>query len=1020
MSAPLKWILEQWLRYNPFFIYAGRDPLLHQTEIVARAMIARPLRLFIADAIGLGKTIEAIRILATIGRYRKLNYVLIAVPSILIEQWIEELRLSGMRAEVLNRDRFIQFKQQGFIPPGWYVGSIDTLKKWEYRDLLTNVKWDAIVVDEAHRVGVPGREPNERWKFLSELVAKEGGRDSILLLLSATPHRGKAYDYLLRLSLLDPIMLELTGSGDTITKTFDKAEFYSRTCNTIFFRRTKQDVNNVYESERGEPIFKPCEMHAVIVEPSPEQKEYMDLVEFLALNYLNRYYDWYSEVAYEGEVKLKGVVPLLRAVLIKRALSSPESARHTFERIIAKRSLLAKLVEEEGMSLEKAREELVKRYGKQLEEIENYMSGDVTDAETEPDALYDEIAELYATFVDSDEALKKLRRLYELIKGIEEHGEYDRKLEMLKKIIELVVFSDQAPVMDERYKDLFSGKIVVFSEFKDTVRYLEHKLRKWLRERYGDDHILRVLTSENKHELEDIVKWLKTSKRAILIATDVGSEGLNLQYANVLVNYDIAWSPLRLDQRVGRLWRYGQGKTVYVFNLFLAHRFEHKVADVVYQKLFGMTQSVGKIDALLGEKVYYSALRSELLEKVLGEDARLAGLIPLELDEKHKLTEVTIINMIADDAKAFVEYFIKALRKLIEQIKKNNMCAQPPNRRAVEEFLRSLTGFRNHQEAWVVVERIREFLREKSWIAPPKNPEIALESLLARISWLDGSHIYVYQSDSYEVVVLTTGELKVCRRDMCETVYREPIAIVLRESDAISILRGSELLDRLLEVLKSSVPVDEVYGLDQLLNSINKTLERRRAELGAIYHERHIKNAVEHINKLTEYEKKRLALANAENLESYFFTKVHTYVESNYAYIFIPTSLLPTVKTRQSNEVWFWLEDLALNHIVNYERTKGREPVVVKSAEHYDVRSIGAGEERYIEVKAPTSNKIFVALTEREFESAKKYGDRYWLYIVFGADSDKPVILCIRNPVNRLKFVREERIEKQSRYVLEV
>jgi len=1021
MSTPLKWVLEFWLDYNPFFIYTNRDPLLHQTEVVAKALLIRPLRIFIADSIGLGKTIEALRILSAVSRYRKLNYVLVAVPSTLVEQWVEELRLSGIRAEVLDRTRLLLLDRLPAVPPGWYVGSVDTLKKGEYGGVLKKVKWDAVVVDEAHRVGVSGLILNQRWRFLKDFMAG-AGRDAILLLLSATPHRGKAYDYLLRLSLLDPILLDLTGFSEEIVQVFDKPEFYTHTHNTIFFRRTKEDVNKVYE---GRQVFKPCLMHAVVVEPTPEQKEFMKLVDELALNYLSKYYyEWYPSVTLEEEASFKGVVSILKAVLIKRALSSPESAEHTFGKIILKRGLLMELVEKEKLTLDKAREELTRRYEDRLKKVEEeYMSGDVSDAETEaePDTLFDELTDLYVAFVEGEEAHRKLERLEELSKVIGSNDELDRKLGTLKKIIDLVVFSNPEAVKElpEEYRDLISGKVVVFTEFKDTARYLERKLRKWLKERYGDDRMLKVLTSENKHELEDVVEWLKTSKRAVLIATDVGSEGLNLQYANVLVNYDIAWSPLRLEQRIGRLWRYGQVKTVYVFNLFLAHEFERKVSDVVYEKLYGMTQSIGKIDALLGERVYYSAIQNELLEKAVGEGTRLGGLIPLELDEKHRLTEVTIINMIAEDAKAFVKYFMNALKKLLTQIKKNNIYPQAPDRMSVEEFLSSLTGFKNHEEVEAVVKRVAGTLGVKGFEVA-KNPEIALRKILPQLQKLPETRVYIYQSDAKELIALTAGEVKICRGSACEVAYREPLAVLIGEGNTLNILRGSQLAEKLLEISKTSIPVDESSGLDEVLNTVAEVLKNRRTAVEAIYQERRLKKVVEHVKKLKDYESKRLKLAGGEKLTPYFFTDVVASVEGDYAYVFIPTSYLPSVKTLQSGEVWFWLEDLVLKHVERYERACGREPIVVKSAEHYDVRSVGPAEERYIEVKAPVSNKLLVTLTESEFETAKKYGERYWLYIVLGADTDKPAILCVRNPANKLKFVKEERIEKRTRYVLTV
>ena len=122
--TPLLWIAENYLKYNPFFIYGGKNPLLHQTEIVAKSLFIKPTRMLIADVIGLGKTITALRILKAVNNYRKLNRVLIAVPSVLIDQWVSELKSMGINPQVIERKVLDFLVKHPVLPSSWYLSLI--------------------------------------------------------------------------------------------------------------------------------------------------------------------------------------------------------------------------------------------------------------------------------------------------------------------------------------------------------------------------------------------------------------------------------------------------------------------------------------------------------------------------------------------------------------------------------------------------------------------------------------------------------------------------------------------------------------------------------------------------------------------------------------------------------------------------------------------------------------------------------------------------------------------------------
>ena len=1020
--SPLLWLADEYLKWNPFFIYSGRDPLLHQTEIVSRILFLKPTRILVADVIGLGKTITALRILKTLERYTKLSRVLFLVPSVLVNQWIDEMRGVGVKAQTIERKTLDFLAEHSELPSGWYIGSIDTLKQAEYISILEKNDWDAIVVDEAHKLGLLGREPNRRWKNLGEIIRKK--KDAVLILLSATPHKGKANDYLSRIALIDPSLLEVTNVG-ALDKVFDKPDYYQRTHNIIVFRRNKEDVNNVYELKE---IFKPCNMLAVLIEPEEEESELLKNVTDLAVTYLGRYYSYMMQTTGWKAGKIQSILALLRTIIIKRGLSSPQALVKTFSKLVEKRGRYIELLEQ-GYSPEEAEEKIAQELEDYSRKLDELLTGDIGEYESELDEEFDRLASRFDKFLD-ESFREKLEATVDIAKRILAGEIRDSKLETLKRILRLVYQSSELP---EEFKDLSGGKVIIFTEFKDTAYYLHKKLLEWAEKELGNRDAVKIFTSDNRSEIEAIKKWLAGKGERILITTDVAGEGLNLQHANILVNYEITWSPVRLEQRIGRVWRYGQRRTTYVFNLFLADALEREVAEVVFSKLYGISISLGKLEPIVGEKIFLSTIKNELLEHAL-EDRTVGGFIPVELEFKDKkvtLSEMRIIELVTKSAKAFVNAFIAALKKLVREIKLKRIYPSSVEAGRVRNDLRYLTGFEDASEAMEaarnIVLLISEFInaeieeREEKILLKlkdgkiidisKKSPETILTAILQNFE-VDCVKYFVFKSDKKELFALSEVEISVAE----EVRYREPVGISADfETKKLKVWRGKQLLEKLQELLTQALPVDEVYGLEDFLNQIpqitiaaNSTYIQDEAREGIL-------KIIENVRK---YEDVKKLLRG----RSFFFHENPRIKINEPKFIFLSSALLPEAGIVLSNEVWDWTEDESIPIVMNYEGLKGREASRVSGFEHFDVKSVKRDEEgsiideRIIEVKTKLGKSLSVGLKREEYELARELSDKYWIYLVYGIKTYKPVILAIRNPIKRLLFQKKVAVERREEY----
>jgi superfamily II DNA or RNA helicase len=505
-------VLKNLIEENPLFMLksCGYEGYIHQAELFYKLAVRHPIRALIADEIGLGKTIETLLLIKWGLSKGKFSRVLILVPRGILMQWKMEAKNMKLNPIIdIN-----QLKPESDGSKRIFIFKIDTVKQEENKEKLLKYKWDVIVVDEVHKLGLN----TDRYKLVKELVAKNP--NASLIFLSATPHRGKEDHYVGLLSLL----------ANLNEKNVKKlgSEFYAKTIDAIVFRRSKKEVNEIYEKEK---IFVDAKLEILDVKTSDEEKIYIDMLDELTRQLIKKC----------PNENLRNAVGLLASIINKRGLSSPKSGWETFNRI-----------------LERIKTSVASKAYKNYEDLE---------FEEDIDATYKELLEEGTKDENIRSFIRSFGAYFEKLKDLAfKNQEKDSKLEYLKKV--LLYHLDKGE------------KVIVFTEFADTANYIYDKLKDKLNYK-----IEKITGEDDEAKIEKIKDWLKEEEPRVLISTDVASYGLNLQYANIVINYELPWSLVTLEQRVGRVWRLGQRKDVKIYLMVLDHGFERIIFDAFYQNL---------------------------------------------------------------------------------------------------------------------------------------------------------------------------------------------------------------------------------------------------------------------------------------------------------------------------------------------------------------------------------------------------------------------------------------------------
>ncbi|MEZ5211461.1 helicase-related protein [Gordonia sp. (in: high G+C Gram-positive bacteria)] len=577
---------------DPMVAVATSDisPLPHQLRAVYGELLPRtPLRYLLADDPGAGKTIMA-------GLYAKelllrgdLDRLLIVAPGGLVEQWQDELLTKfGMHATVLSRE-LVAASPHGDPFPGnpRMIVRMDQLAR--NPELLTHLEeseWDLVVVDEAHRMSASWHGPNgdlhETQRFrLGRLL---GRRTRNLLLMTATPHAGNEDNFQLFLSLLDEDrFVGRSRSGATADT-------------TGLMRRMVKEELLTFE---GRPLFPERIAETVPYQLSPAEQQLYDEVTHYVRNEMNR-------VTQDGDTPRRRTVGFALTVLQRRLASSTHAVLRSLQRrrdrLIVKRA--------DVLAGRAAFDDHVP-----TPDPDTFDDPDEYSAE-EYESLEEEVVDAATaarTVAELDTEIACLDRLVTLATDVRNRGT-DRKWDQLRSLI-----TDHRLLRDD---DGRPRKLIIFTEHRDTLDYLARQLRNVIG---NDDAVLTIHGGTSRSERIAVrERFTNEPDRQILVATDAAGEGLNLQAAHLMINYDLPWNPNRIEQRFGRIHRIGQRNVCRLWNIVADETREGHVYARLLEKMEQQRVAYGgKLFDVLGEAFNDTPLRELLWNAILyGDDPR--------------------------------------------------------------------------------------------------------------------------------------------------------------------------------------------------------------------------------------------------------------------------------------------------------------------------------------------------------------------------------------------------------------
>lgn len=561
-------------------------PLPHQIQAVYGTMLDRqPLRFLLADDPGAGKTIMTgllVKELMTRGVVRR---AMVVAPGSLVEQWQDELAEKfGLEFTILTND-LVAASRSGnpWADHELLICRLDHLARNEdYRQRVATTDWDLVVVDEAHKCSAhyDGSEPRYTKRYhLAQLL---GSRATNLLLLTATPHSGKDANFHLFLALLDADrFVGRPRDGERLADSSD------------LWRRAIKEEMKLFD---GSDLFPPRVAQSLPFELSDDEK----ILYAAVTTYVRDEFNRADRLGEDG--KRRAVVGFALTTLQRRLASSPEAIYQSLRR---RRERLERQLMEERLVGQGTRLGLERRLwddDEDLEEVVDEMP------EEESEELVEEVVD-QATAARTIEELRaevaRLKELEELAAKVRA-SRTDRKWEELRELL-------MSPAM--KIEDGTRRKIIVFTEHRDTLNYLRDRIGSYI----GDPATVVVIhgalgREERKKAQERFTSDLTVS---ILVATDAAGEGINLQRANMLVNYDLPWNPNRIEQRFGRIHRIGQDQTCFMWNLIAKDTKEYEVFTRLFEKLEAIKEVFkGKVFDVLGKAFSDRSLRSMLLDAI--------------------------------------------------------------------------------------------------------------------------------------------------------------------------------------------------------------------------------------------------------------------------------------------------------------------------------------------------------------------------------------------------------------------
>jgi superfamily II DNA or RNA helicase len=975
------------------------DPLPHQIDAVYYHILKNPrIRFLLADDPGAGKTIMAGLLLKEL-RYRGLvEKTLIVVPGHLKEQWLREMR-ERFSENFLIVDRNVMnasWGQNVFTERSNIIVSMDFAKQEDVRDALSSSRWDLCIVDEAHKMSAYkyGNKTDKSKRYsLGETLSDISNH---LLFLTATPHRGDPENFRLLLDLLEP---GLFANEKILSESIQNRD------NPLVLRRLKEDLKDF----DGKPLFPPRDVQTPTYNLSSEETElYNKMVKYVSTQF-NR--------ALKHDNRN---VTFAMMILQRRLASSVYAVRKSLER---RRKRLNDLYEK-GDLIQKG-SEYDEDYLEDLEEeerwnIEEEMLEKLTSAET-LDELRGEIETL-------DELVELARRA--------EQEEVETKLNELKRVME----------------EMQGDKILIFTEFKDTLDYLVKKLKEWgysVASIHGGMKMDERINAEHEFNYGDV---------QVMISTEAGGEGINLQRSCwLMVNYDIPWNPNRLEQRMGRIHRYGQKHEVHIFNMVAGNTIEGEILNRVFAKLQEIKRQLGSDrvfdvindvlkDVSLKDLIMNAVANQRTLDDILKDietipDADAIQRVREAALEALATKHVDLSRVLSDQRKAkenrlapeyVEEFFVRAARKLNIRMDKKGEAWQiyvPFDvRKNVSYDFRQKFGevYKEYPKVSFSKERASQLQAEFVFIGHPlleavmeevekrfanryaafTDPDGRMDGLIRFMdvqvkdgkNEIAGKRLFAIYQDSKEFSYVNPSILWDLKPEGAESSISIENESIDNEGVMAFLVKGiGEYKRELLEVRERDAGIKRKYGLRSLKAMISQSEAKIAEYLGR-------RNRGENIPEATienERRKKEDLLQKKKKLEEEIDRELHIFPSEP-----VVLGAIRVVPGKRQEEMVRdeEIERIGMETVMEYERKNGRIPEDVSSENlGYDIRSSSEDgrEFRYIEVKA-RAGEGSIALTPNEWMMAQRFGKEYWLYVVVNAATE-PELYILQDPATHLK-----------------
>ncbi len=1003
--------------YDPYFSLsiARVDPLPHQLEAVYDYLLPLPrIRFLLADDAGAGKTIMAGLVVKELKLRGLVKRTLIVTPANLAFQWQRELQ--DRFRERFETIRGVDLKNAYGVNP-WQdkpqvITSMDWAKREDVLESLSRAHWDLVIVDEAHRMSASDPEHKTERYRLGEVVSQ---RSHHFLLLTGTPHKGDPVGFSLFLQLLD---------RDVYGDVRSLEEAMRRNHAPFYLRRTKEALVTFPDPETGKArkLFTNREVHTVRFDLDGEEFDFYEA--------LTRYVQDQS-IRAAADASVRGrALGFTMAMYQRRFASSIHAVRMSLERRLQK-------LERQLRTPQQAMIELPR-----LEDIEELPDDEVARLEEEV-----ETASLPSEHELIRREIADLQVLVQKAGCLEERGR-SSKLEKLREVL-----SDQNIFGDP------STKLLIFTEFKETLDFLVDQLRRW-----G----LRVTQIHGGMKIGDrdtpgTRLWTEREfreKAQILVATEAAGEGINLQFCWLMVNYDIPWNPMRLEQRIGRIHRYGQERDCLISNFVAANTREGQVLERLLERLKEIRKELGsdQVFDVVGQVIPANYLERLFRDLYAGRVSPQAALEQLVTDlDRQRFARVCRSTL---EGLAKRELNLSAILSKTAEAKERRLVPE-----VVEEFFLQaapvvgLPPLRGHHGAYTlgrvprhlleVGERLearfgslgREYRRitfdkrplgrdpTLEWVTPGHPLFEAVREAL----WEEVQEDLRRGAVFYDLGRKAPGRLEVFAASVADgqgnTLHRRLFVVEFVESGGKRLRQPTVFLDLIPAdpppAEKPSIPVDQQdvedflvrEGLEAFLEEVQRERLReletiaRHVELSLnTLIDRQQRQVAELLQRQQRGEEVSLALSEAqkrlEELIGRLERRRRELSQERQLAIADITRIgsalvLPYPEGGTVRELVpdTEVERIAMELAMHYEQERGWLPEdVSRENRGFDILSHHpeSGRVRFIEVKGCATSGPIV-LTPNEYKTAGRLGKDYWLYVVFDCAA-KPRLVPVEDP----------------------